>query len=70
MKDVFLYALLSSLRVVSWKSLVILRHRGEINITKNDMINGSDSWFQLQSREYRVDKVHGDIELRFACMYA
>ena len=44
--------------------------RGEVTLTKNDFVNGQDSWFALQSREYRVDKVHGDIELRFALMYA
>lgn len=32
-------------------------------------MHNQDSWFQLQAREYRDDKVHGDIELRFVLLY-
>jgi len=56
-----------------WKNLnssyFYFFERGEINLTKTDFVNGQDSWFQLQSREYRVDKVHGDIELKFSLLY-
>jgi len=39
---------------------------GEVRCNKNDFVNGSESWFPLQSRQGRYDKVHGDVLLRFA----
>eukprot|EP01125_Pyxidicula_operculata_P009116 TRINITY_DN301_c0_g1_i1.p1 TRINITY_DN301_c0_g1~~TRINITY_DN301_c0_g1_i1.p1 ORF type:complete len:781 (-),score=266.22 TRINITY_DN301_c0_g1_i1:73-2415(-) len=43
---------------------------GEIVLTAKDFQNGAEVWYQLQGREFRRDVVHGDLLLRFACIYA
>jgi len=43
-----------------------IKFLGEVRCNKNDFVNGSESWFPLQSRQGRYDKVHGDVLLRFA----
>jgi len=41
---------------------------GEVRLNKKDFINGSESWFPLQSRQGRYDRVHGDILIRFTVL--
>lgn len=42
---------------------------GEVNVLKSDFVNNKESWFQLQTREYRNDRVHGDVQLMFRLYY-
>jgi len=42
---------------------------GEVRLNKNDFVNGAESWYPLQSRQGRYDRVHGDILLRFSLVY-
>jgi len=43
---------------------------GECRLTSKDWVNGAEAWFQLRARERRFDQVQGDIQLRFATIYA
>jgi len=43
--------------------------QGEIRLNKKDFINGSESWFPLQSRQGRYDRISGDVLLRFTLHY-
>jgi hypothetical protein len=43
--------------------------RGEIKLTAKDFVDGNESWFALEAREHKADKVHGDILLRFKLCY-
>jgi len=41
---------------------------GEVRLNKKDFINGAESWFPIQSRQGRYDKISGDILIRFSIM--
>jgi len=43
---------------------------GEIRLNKNDFVNGAESWYPLQSRQGRYDRVHGDILIRLSLNYS
>jgi len=43
---------------------------GEVRVNKNDFVNNAESWYPLQSRQGRYDRVHGDILLRFMLHYS
>jgi hypothetical protein len=41
---------------------------GEVRLSKGDFERGGENWYQLQSRNFRHDRVHGDILLRITPM--
>jgi hypothetical protein len=43
---------------------------GEVRLYGRDIVHGEERWYALQSRDYRYDRVHGEICLRFACYYS
>lgn len=43
--------------------------RGEVKIFAKDVLDGNETWFPLEGREHKLDKVHGDVLLRFKLCY-
>jgi len=42
---------------------------GEVRLSGKDIEHGAEHWYALQSRDYRSDRVQGEICLKFACYY-
>ncbi len=42
---------------------------GEVRLTSTEFVNGNDRWYTLQSRDYKSDRVHGELHLRIQTYY-
>jgi len=42
---------------------------GEVRLTSAEFVNGNDRWYTLQSRDYKTDRVHGELHLRIQTFY-
>lgn len=43
--------------------------RGEAKLRSSTFLDGNETWFPLEGREHKMDKVHGDVLLRFKLCY-
>lgn len=41
---------------------------GEVRLNKQDFDSPGERWYQLNSRTYRNDTVHGDLLIKITCL--